>query len=642
MCGITGIFNLTNQEPINQEKLYEANQTIFHRGPDEEGIYVEPNVGLAMRRLSIIDLAGGKQPIANEDNTIHIVYNGEMYIHDDLRKELESLGHQFRTRVDTEVVLHAYEEWGIEGCLSRLRGMYAFAIWDSNKQALFLARDRMGIKPLYFTQHEGRLYFASEVRGLLLHSNRPRSVNIEALEAFMEIGFVTSPHTIFQDVHKLPPAHYIVAQNGTIDVRQYWELTYDDPPIRSEKEWIEEFYELLRESVMMRLMSEVPLGALLSGGIDSTTLAAIMQRETEQSVKTVSIGFDIGTDDETKLIEANAKALQTDHHHTTFTGHTLDEYPKALFHLEEPLADAVFTTFYNLYRVCRNENLTVVLNGEGADEMLAGYFWHRGEAWSQPFLRFPSPVRSLVAQSPIVKSRGEAGRRIGDILRNAPRHVHVRYQTWLRMGVPQLGQQLLSQDVKSTLNSNGQRSILDSWADYISPATGRSDMNKMLWIQSRTRLIDRSNHMVDRMSMAHSVEARVPFLDHKLWEFCAKMPTKLKIHGSYMKPIEKYILREAGKGLIPEDTRTRKKKGLSAPYGAWLAKSTLPDWAENALSESELKKFGLFDPKIVQQVRKDHQTGVPDRSTLLMGVLAMQMWYHLFVESPITSSEPVL
>lgn len=642
MCGITGVFNLTNQEPINAERLYEANQTIFHRGPDEEGSYVEPNVGLAMRRLSIIDLSGGQQPIANEDNTIQIVYNGEMYIHNELRIELQALGHQFRTRADTEVILHAYEQWGIAGCLQRLRGMYAFAIWDSNEQALYLARDRQAVKPLYFTEYEGRLYFASEIRGILLHSTIPRAANLAALEAFMEIGFVTSPHTIFAGIQKLPPAHYLVAKNGQIAVHPYWELTYEAPPLYSEKEYIEQFYELLHESVVIRLMSEVPLGALLSGGVDSTMLAAIMQKETEKSVKTISIGFDIGADDETDLILANAKALKTDHHHTNFTGHTLDEYPKAMYHLEEPLADAVFTTFYNLYRVCRRENLTVVLNGEGADELLAGYFWHRGEAWSQPFLGLPYPIRALVAQSPLVRSRGEAGRRIGDILRAAPPGVHLRYQTWLRTGVPHLGQALLSSHVKTALNGNSRRTILDSWADFITPATGRSDLNKMLWLQSRTRMIDRSNHMVDRMSMAHSVEARVPFQDHKLWEFCARMPTKLKIHGSYMKPIEKYILREAGKGLIPEDTRIRKKKGLSAPYGEWLAKNRLPDWAESAFSESQLKKTALFEPAAVQKLRQEHQAGAPDRATLLMGILAIQTWAYLFLELPITATEPVL
>jgi asparagine synthase (glutamine-hydrolysing) len=641
LCGITGIFNLTNQEPINPDRLYEANQTIFHRGPDEEGVYSESNVGLAMRRLSIIDLSGGQQPIANEDNTIHIVYNGEMYIHNELRTELQALGHQFRTRVDTEVILHAYEQWGIEGCLNRLRGMYAFAIWDSNEQALYLARDRMGIKPLYFAQHEGRLYFASEIRGILLHSNMPRAANLTALEAFMDIGFVTSPYTIFEGIQKLPPAHYLVAKNGHVSLHSYWELTYDTPPLNSEKEYIEQFYELLHESVMIRLMSEVPLGALLSGGIDSTILAAIMQKETEKSVKTISLGFESNSYDETDLILANAKALQTDHHHSTFTGNTLDEYPKAMYYLEEPLADAVFTTFYNLYRVCRRENLTVVLNGEGSDELLAGYFWHKGEAFTQPFLGLPYPLRALVANSPMVNAKGEGGRLVADILRAAP-PVHLRYQTWLRTGVPHLGQELLSSQVKTALNGYAKQTLLDSWADYITPATGRSEMNKMLWLQSRTRMIDRSNHMVDRMSMAHSVEARVPFQDHKLWEFCAKMPTKLKIHGSYMKPIEKYVLREAGRGLIPEDTRTRKKKGLSAPYKSWLSQPRLVDWAETAFSESQLKKTGLFDPAAVQQLRRDHQAGAPDRATLLMGVLAIQTWAHLFLETPITATEPVL
>ncbi|MFC1681204.1 asparagine synthase (glutamine-hydrolyzing) [Pseudomonadota bacterium] len=642
MCGISGVVNLGNREPISQEELYRANQTMLHRGPDDRGIYCEPNVGLAARRLSIIDLSDGKQPVASEDNTVHIVYNGEMYMQCALRGELQALGHRFRTRVDTEVVLKAYLEWGLEGCIERLRGMYAFAIWDSRIQALYLVRDRMGIKPLYYAEHRGRLYFASEIRGMLLHSRMPRTANLAALEAFMEVGFVPGRITVFEGILKLLPGHYIVAKNGRLSEHQYWQLTYEDPPMHSETEYVEKFHDLLRESVRISLMSDVPLGALLSGGVDSTTLAALMQEESGRSIKTVSIGFEIGSNDETEFILDNASALNTDHRHTSFTSHALDEFPKAMFYLEEPLSDPVFTVFYMLYKACRRENLKVVLNGEGADELLAGYFWHRGETWARPFLALPYPLRALVAHSPLVRTRGGAGRRFGEILRTAAPDVDTRYRAWLRLGAPGLGRAVLSDEIVSELSTNGQQKILDDWAGYASMGSQGSEMNRMLWIQSRTRMVDRSNHMVDRMSMAHSVEARVPFQDHMLWEFCARMPTRLKIGGSYIRPIEKYILRQATRNLIHEDTRNRRKKGLTAPYRAWLSSSRCPEWAQSLLSEAQLKKAGLFNVDAVQAIRKEVHAGVPDRETLLMGILAIQTWSYLFLESPITATEPVV
>lgn len=640
MCGITGVFNLSNQEPIDPDRLLKANNTLYHRGPDDEGMFIEPNIGMAMRRLSIIDVTSGHQPIANEDSTIHIVYNGEVYNYRDLRAELEALGHQFRTDSDTETVLHAYEQWGREGCLKRLRGMYAFAIWDSRKQTLFLARDRMGIKPLYHTEYNGRLYFASEIRGMLLHSNMPRQVDLIALEAFMTVGFVTSPSTIFKGIRKLPPAHYLVAKNGQISIHKYWELSYETAQPRSEVEIVEEFRELLYETIKMHLMSEVPLGALLSGGIDSTTNVALIQQSTTTPVQTVTVGFEASGYDEAEEAAASARALGTNHHLITFTGNSMDEYPKALYYREEPCADPTFATVYNLFQACRQRGLTVVLTGEGADELLGGYYWYRGDALVRPFLGLPYPLRVMLAASPIVHSRGEAGIRMGRILHDAPSAIHTRYQAWLDTGNPDVRNKLLSSEVRSALNYNGPQPILESWAEHLHTVAGWSEFHQMLWVESRTRMVDRINHSVDRMSMAHSVEARPPFLDHKLWEFCATVPDNLKLHGSRLNPTEKYLLREATRGLIPEAARLRKKKGLSVPCGLWLAQPRLPDWAEAALSETQLRRIGLFDPEAVLELRREHQAGAPDRGTLLMGVLTIQTWAWIFLESPLTNGPP--
>lgn len=640
MCGIIGVTNLTNQEPIDIDHLRAANNTMIHRGPNDDGLYVEPNVGLGMRRLSIIDVATGHQPIPNEDGTVHIIYNGEMYTHRELRAELEALGHRFRTYSDAEAILHAYEQWGPQGCLEKLRGIFAFAIWDSRQQTLFLARDPMGVKPLYYAEDNGRLYFGSEIRGMLLLSNMSREVNLTALDAFLAMGFVTSPHTIFKGINKLPPAHYLLVKQGRVSIQRYWALNYEPGPPRPEAEVVAEFGELLRETVEMQLMSEVPLGALLSGGIDSTMIVALMQRVNPTPVKTVSIGFEADAYDETDKALANAQALRTDHYHKAFTGDSMEVYPKALYHMEEPLADAIFVIFYHLYQVCREQGLTVVLNGEGSDELLAGYYWHRGDAWTRPFLRWPYPLRAMLAESPMLRARGEAGSRMSSVLRAAPLAVHSRYQTWLRIGDAELKKGLLSPEVKAALTYNGHQPILESWADHSAELRGRPEMTQMLWLQSRTRMVDRSNHLVDRMSMAHSIEARVPFMDHKLWEFCAALPEQLKLHGSYFNLTEKYLLRQAGQNLIPEATRLRKKKGLAAPYAHWLTGSRLPEWAETALTPSQLKKVNLFDPAGVQKLRQEHQAGAPDRETLLMGIIAMQTWAYLFQEMPLTSAEP--
>jgi asparagine synthase (glutamine-hydrolysing) len=483
----------------------------------------------------------------------------------------------------------------------------------------------------------GRLYFASEIRGMLLYSSMPRRINLTALDAFLTVGFVTSPDTIFQGISKLPPAHYLIAGKGKVSIHKYWELSYETTQFRSEAELVEEFSELLSKAVEMRLISEVPLGALLSGGIDSTMIIALMQRVAQTPTKTISIGFESSAYDETEKALANAQALKTDHHHTAYSGDSMEAYPKAMYHMEEPLADAIFVIFYHLYKVCHEQGLTVVLNGEGSDELLAGYYWHRGDVWGRPFLRLPIFLRALLAKSPMLRARDEAGVRMSRVLRTASRAVHARYQCWLSISDPGIKNELFSSEVRGSLNHNGHQPILESWADYLSGVADQSELNQMLWVQSRTRMVDRSNHMVDRMSMAHSVEARVPFMDHKLWEFCAAIPPKLKLHGSYFKLSEKYILRQAGRTLIPEATRIRKKKGLAVPFSTWLAKPRLPDWAETAISDEEIKSVGLFNPRAVLKLRREHQEGVPDRATLLMGVVAIQTWAQVFLKSPIVS-----
>ncbi len=640
MCGITGIYAL-NGEPIQPTEIAAQIETIIHRGPNQGATYVSARqaCGLGIRRLSIIDVAGGHQPLYNEDGWIYLVYNGETYNHQTLRAELEQLGHHPNSHSDAEVALHGYEAWGPEGVLRKMRGMFAFALWDEKQQQLFLARDRFGIKPLYYAAEQGRLYFASEIKAILTHPNFPRRVNLPALQAMLTLGFVPGPETMFKGIYKLPPAHFLIAKNGSFEIKKYWQLRYQENLRFSENEAVEQFLALLQESVQSHLMSEVPLGALLSGGLDSGMLVALIQTGLDNTLKvegstfnllrepsivghklnTISIGFEQAEYDEAELAYSLAHFIGTEHHAVTFTTNDFDDYPQVMYHLEEPQASATALPIYKLYRACRQAGLTVVLTGEGADELLGGYHWHRGDALVRPLLALPGSLRQLIAASPLPMS--VAARRV---LARGAKDIPTRYQDWLEIGGDGYRQHLLSSNASSELRENGA----PSWAEILLEAQTDVPLHQTLWLESQTRMADFINFEVDKMSMASSVEARVPYLDHVLWEFCATFPAHYKLKGG----MEKYLLRRAAQHLLPEATRTRRKKGLASPYAQWLRVERLPDWAETALSSAALRQAGLFNPITVQNLRQAHQAGQPHLGALLMGILSTQIWYDYFIK----------
>jgi asparagine synthase (glutamine-hydrolysing) len=631
MCGITGVLNLRSDLPVDPKALRRANDALRHRGPDDEGMFAEPNFGMAVRRLSIIDLPGGHQPMSNEDGTLHIAYNGETYNYKELRAELESLGHRFRTRSDTEVVLHGYEQWGGEGLLEKLRGMYAFAVWNRSDRSLFLARDRMGVKPLYVAEHEGRLYFSSEIRGILSHAPIPRKANSIALPMYMRVGFVTAPYTLFEGIRKLPPAHYLYAEHGRITVKEYWRLAYGAAPPRPEAELIEEFLDRLRESVRLHLVSDVPTGALLSGGIDSTANAALMRESTGEPFKTVTVGFEPEDFDEVDHAAASARALGTDHHSFLFSQEAMDDFPRVMAHQEEPSARTTFAALYYLFQACREQGLKVVLTGEGADELLGGYHWHRRGYLPGFALRLPGTLRGLLERDPVSRFLWEGRRQAGRLLRGKPLDMKTHYQDLIHIGRRSAGNGLLSPEVREALRRIDPDPVLGFWENWMPAVRKEPYLIQILWLQSRTRMVDYINHHVDRMSMAHSVEARPPFLDHKLWEFCARLPLHLMIRGLPPDQTEKYILREACRGVVPEPARVRKKNPLRVPFEAWLARERLPEWAENALSEKQLMNMGLFDPGEVLRLRRAYLAGASNEATLLMAILVAQLWADMFL-----------
>lgn len=631
MCGITGLYSLT-EHPVTSSEIEAQIASIVHRGPDQGAVFIssDSRCGLGIRRLSIIDVAGGQQPISNEDGSLHLVYNGEAYNHQLLRTELERLGHRPHSLSDAEVIVHGYEAWGIEGILARLQGMFAFGLWDQRQHRLFLARDRFGIKPLYYAEFKGRLYFASEIKAILTQPNFPRRINLAALQAMFTLGFVPGPETMFMDIYKLPPAHFLIAHNNSFQLKRYWQLNYHENYRISEKEAAEQFLDLLQKSVQGHLMSEVPVGALLSGGLDSGALVALVQMSLthtlhssiEHKLRTVSIGFEHVDYNEAPLALNLAKSLHTEHHSITFSAADFNDYPQVMRHLEEPQASATALPIFKLYQACRQAGLTVVLTGEGADELLGGYHWHQGDALVRPLLGLPRPLRCLIAGMPLPIST--AARRV---LARGATDVPTRYRDWLELEGSNYHLSLLSADIQHELKEHTETCKPDRWASILHSSQAEAPLHQTLWLEAQTRMVDFINFEVDKMSMANSIEARVPYLDHHLWEFCATLPAHYKLKGR----IEKYLLRLATRQILPDSTRTRRKKGLASPYAHWLRAARLPEWAEEALSATALHKTTLFDPKRVSTLRQEHQAGRPNLGALLMGVLSTQVWHQTFL-----------
>lgn len=646
MCGISGIY-AKNDQPIHPAEITRQIEPLVHRGPDQGGIFLSDHrqCGLGIRRLSIIDVSSGNQPLHNEDSSIHLVYNGETYNHLAIRQELEELGHRPKSHSDGEVIVHGYEAWGAETVLQKMRGMFAFALWDENRRQLFLARDRFGIKPLYYAEYDGRLYFASEIKAILTQPDLPRRVNLAALEAMFTLGFVPGPATMFAGIYKLPPAHFLITKDGHLTIKNYWQLDYQENKKISIGEATEQFLTLLRESIQLRLMSEVPLGALLSGGLDSGTLVALLQSNlsllavnggqssldsgSNGRLKTISIGFEQAAYDEASLASSLAQTIGTEHHYITCTAADFADYPAIINHLEEPQASASSVPIYKLYQTCRQAGLTVILTGEGSDELLGGYHWHRGDALVRPMLYLPAALRRALAVSPLPMST--AARRV---LTRGAGDVVTRYQDWLELeGSDYLGK-LLTPEVHSALREDKSNPLLSSWSEKLTNLRTTTPLHQTLWLESQTRMVDFINFEVDKMSMAHSIEARVPYLDHKLWEFCASLPAHFKLKGR----VEKYLLRRATKNILPESTRMRRKKGLASPYAYWLRQERLPDWAETVLSDDHLRQAGLFDPETVHALRQAHQANYPAKynqtnlAPLLMGVLSTQIWFEQFIK----------
>ncbi len=626
MCGIVGIVK-NNDSLVDQALISRMCQAIRHRGPDDDGFYFSEGVGLGMRRLSIIDVKGGQQPIHNQDRTAWIVFNGEIYNYRELREKLEKLGHTFYTNSDTEAIIHAYDQYGAD-CPKHLRGMFAFAIWDERTRELFLARDRVGKKPILYSQVNGQLVFGSEFSALLLHPDIGRDIDTEAIHHYLSFMCVPAPLTAYRAIRKLEPGHSLRWRKGEIKIEQYWQPDFSTKIDISEQEAGERAIEILRDAVKVRLMSEVPLGAFLSGGIDSSAVVALMSEESSEPVKTFSIGFEEQDFSELHHARRVAEHVGADHHEFIVRPDALEVLPLLVDHYGEPYADSSAIPTYYVARETR-KHVTVALNGDGGDESFAGYERYAAMRLAEKYHRIPAVLRDSLVQQAIglIPSSGTKRSRVRDVkrfLQAASLPKVERYLRWVSVFDTTAKENLYSEDFRHETQSIRAADILTPWFER---ANGAGIVDAALLADINTYLPNDLLVKVDIATMAVSLEARSPFLDHHLIEFAASLPEKLKLRGL----TTKYLLKRMLKKLLPAENLDRRKMGFGVPIGHWFRGKLQPFLRETILSERALNR-GLFRPEAVKQLVELHTRGERDNSHQLWTLLMLELWFQKFID----------
>jgi len=607
-------------------------RVIEHRGPDDEGHYVGRGVGLGMRRLSIIDVAGGHQPIANEDETIWLVLNGEIYNFHELRANLEKKGHRFRTRTDTEVIVHLYEEEGT-GLFKRLRGMFGLALWDAKRERLVIGRDRIGEKPLYVRREANRLLFASELKAILQVDDVSRRLSLDSLQEYLAVGYVPAPLTMIEGIEKILPGHCLVVESGRIEDQKYWDVPFGQTEQHSEQEWIELLREKLLETVKSQLVSDVPLGAFLSGGIDSSTIVAAMARMTGQPVKTYSIGYggDQSYYNELPYAKIVAKAFGTDHHEIVVRPEVSALLPKLMWHMDEPTADSACLTTYLISRLAR-ESVTVILSGVGGDELFGGYRRYLGDNLHRTYRLLPGPIRKSVLPAVLKLVSQDRTSAWKDYARYAAAFIKTgeldpasRYMSYVTLFSPQVQYELLRQE--SRAGSNGNEIAAEALRKCFAHCSGNDALNRIIYADLKTSLPDDLLALTDRMSMAASIECRAPLVDYELVELASRVPSSLKVRGLTMK----YLLKKAVAPWLPREVIKRKKRGFGAPVGGWLRRDLKP-LVNDLLSEEQVGRRGLFHWPAVQQLIKAHQEQRSDYTDHIFALIALETWCRIYLD----------
>jgi len=623
VCGIAGMVGRTG-EVLDPAAVHRMCQTIIHRGPDDEGIYAQGPAGLGMRRLSIIDLSGGHQPIHNEDQSVWIVFNGEIYNFPELRRELETRGHQFYTQSDTEVIVHLYEEMGAD-CVKKLRGMFAIALYDLRRESLLLARDRLGKKPLHYALHNGRLLFGSEIKTILAVAPELAEVNAEGVLRYFYFGYIPDPVTAFKKIHKLPPGHTLEYVGGKIDVRQYWDVpSYGTRPPKSEEECLEQLEHRLAEAVRIRLISDVPLGALLSGGVDSSIVVGLMARASAGPVKTFSIGFRNQDFNEAEYARLVAERFGTDHHEL-MVDPNISETLEVLSHMmEEPFGDSSMIPTYYVSKLARR-HVTVALSGDGGDELFAGYDRYivnlrRSRYGFPPWLGrlYRSCVYPVLP--PNVRGRKFAW--------NISLSSRERYLDGLSFLPARHRERGLFTD--EFVASAGQwEDPLEQFRSYYEQAPTHDALSRLLYLDTKTYLTADILAKVDRMSMATSLEVRCPILDHEFVEWVAALPVEYKFRAG----TRKYILKKLAERIgIPPALLHRRKQGFSLPLVHWM-RDELKDGLLSILSEPRTLQRGYFKPVAVRALLDEHFRGYRDRAGVIWLLLVFELWHRNFLEA---------
>jgi asparagine synthase (glutamine-hydrolysing) len=623
MCGIAGFVGETGFGlDERREVLGRMLRSIAHRGPDDEGLLVEGEAAVGMRRLSIIDLAGGHQPLSGCDPRLSIVFNGEVYNFRELKQDLEARGHTFKTHSDTEAIVHAFEEYGPR-CVERLRGMFGLALWDARDGSIFVARDRVGKKPLYYTRTpRGALVFGSELKCLLAHPEVGRETSPEALDAYLTWGYVPDPLSVFKGIEKLPPGHYLTFKGGELKVEGYWDFPQEEGGSGREEDYLEELRELLDEAVRVRLVADVPLGAFLSGGVDSSAVVGLMARNSDRPVKTFSIGFNEDSYDELKYARVAARHFQTEHHEFVVTPDICSVVDELAWHFDEPFADPSAIPTYVVSKLARS-HVKVVLSGDGGDELFAGYTRYVIDRRRGGFERLPRFVREgLMQPAARLMPHGARGRNfIHDVAYDALERYLESVSVYTRL----MKTELYTEEFRRLAGDESRAPAAFRATASASPSGDALD--RLLYLDSKTYLPGDILTKVDRMSMAASLEARTPLLDHKLIEFVGRIPSSLKMKGL----VTKHIFKQAVRGLVPSEILDRPKQGFGVPIEQWINRQ-LRDRVRGTLTEARTLGRGVTDPDYVALLLDEHEGGRRDHSARLWALFMLELWHRTFVD----------
>ncbi len=620
MCGIAGYINTDKDQPVQSQVVEQMCAVIHHRGPDEWGLWCNGSVGIGMKRLQIIDLSGGHQPMANTDGSVQIVFNGEIYNHLDLRADLEQRGYRFRTSSDTEAILHLYEEYG-EDCVQQLRGMFAFAIWDTRHNCLFMARDRLGKKPLHYLHDQNKLVFGSEIKSLLQHPDITAEVNQPAIVPYLGCGYVPDPETMFKGIYKLPPAHALTWQQGKITVKRYWDISYQPDYRKSEQQWLEETEAQLDEAVRIRLMSDVPLGAFLSGGIDSSLVVALMARQMASPVKTFSIGFDEKKYNELPYARLVAQKYGTDHHEEIVRPDAEEVIPYLIRMFDEPFADSSAIPTYYVSRLARR-HVTVVLSGDGGDETFGGYDRYLDSQLSNKTDLLPHLLRQGLFGLPVwllPESFPGINR-----LRYLAANQDERYLMEMTKGLSAAHANVFSPEL---IQAAGGSDPAEPLRQILRRVSALDPITRRQYLDCLTYLPGDIMTKVDRATMFVSLEARAPILDHKFVEFSATVPVEYKVRGR----TGKYLLKQLAEKLLPKELIYRPKMGFAMPVAQWI-NAEWQEMSQDLVLGTLARKRGNFNPAYLDRIMTEHRQGRRDHSYLIWTLMVLEMWYRSHID----------